>query len=483
MALSAVTTWEVRTGGSDTLCSGGFVTGASGTDYSQQNAAQYNNTDLVIDGAVNTKCTSATHNFVAADVGNILRVTAGTNFTVGFYQIVSVAANAATVDRSLGTLGSTGGTYYVGGAFASPGQAGAAKVAGNDVFIQSGTYTLGSATANIATGRVDDTTGGVSGANESWWVGYNTTRTVDNTDATKPTISAGAITAITILTGSGLYSNFRNVVVDCNSGATTTAISLTGGFGQVAQLCDVKNFTVYGIRMTATAPQYAIRCTATGGTSAATAGFSCNQSGDAFILCEAFANACHGFDNGGQINTFIGCVASGQTNSKLGFFDTGISGGIYYNCVAYGNAGGGFGAGNGGAPRAWLYVNCIAEGNTGEGFKSSGVSDGVQLLNCAGYNNSGGDYNVTNITHVAGFVANTTGSFFVNAASGNFALNSTANQGALARGTGVPGVMPRGLSTGYADIGTIQHQDPVSTGGAGPQIIISSGASSRSGSW
>lgn len=46
MALPAATVWEVRTTGSDAACSGGFVAGASGTDYSQQNAAQYSASDL-----------------------------------------------------------------------------------------------------------------------------------------------------------------------------------------------------------------------------------------------------------------------------------------------------------------------------------------------------------------------------------------------------------------------------------------------------
>src|SRR6476661_4844198 len=125
MSLSAATVWEVRPAGSGASDNngGGFVAGASGTDFSQQDAAAYSGTNLAIDAATNTKVTSATHNFVAADVGNLLQITAGAGFTTGFYQIVSVASNAATLDRSAGTLGSTGGTFAVGGALASPGKA------------------------------------------------------------------------------------------------------------------------------------------------------------------------------------------------------------------------------------------------------------------------------------------------------------------------------------------------------------------------
>jgi hypothetical protein len=75
--------------------------------------AAYDFTDLVIDGALNTKVTSASHNFVASDVGRMLRVDSGTGFTAGTYRIVSVALNAATLDRAVGTAGSTGGSFHV----------------------------------------------------------------------------------------------------------------------------------------------------------------------------------------------------------------------------------------------------------------------------------------------------------------------------------------------------------------------------------
>ncbi len=45
---------------------------------------------------------------------------------------------------------------------------------------------------------------------------------------------------------------------------------------------------------------------------------------------------------------------------------------------------------------------------------------------------------------------------FVNAAAGNFALNTTAGGGALLRAAGFPGVFPGALSTGYLDIGAVQ---------------------------
>ena len=67
-------------------------------------------TDFVVDATDNTKVTSASYNFVAADVGGTLQVTAGTSWTTGDYTISSVAANAAFLDRSPAAVGTTGGT-------------------------------------------------------------------------------------------------------------------------------------------------------------------------------------------------------------------------------------------------------------------------------------------------------------------------------------------------------------------------------------
>lgn len=70
--------------------------------------------DLVIDGVTNTKVTSATHTFVAGDVGKQVLIIAGTGFTKSRVTINSVEAGAATLSASAGTLGSTGGTWALG---------------------------------------------------------------------------------------------------------------------------------------------------------------------------------------------------------------------------------------------------------------------------------------------------------------------------------------------------------------------------------
>src|ERR1019366_10060543 len=86
-----------------------------GTDYSQQNSAQYSGTDGT--AASTAAFTSASHSFVSADVGNLVNIASGSGFTAGFYTIVSVATGIATLDRSPGA--GTGAHYAGGGGLGS----------------------------------------------------------------------------------------------------------------------------------------------------------------------------------------------------------------------------------------------------------------------------------------------------------------------------------------------------------------------------
>src|SRR5437667_9506862 len=119
MALSASTVWEVRQATGNDNNGGGFVVGASGTDYSQQTTAQLSLTDLATTGVVTT-LTSVTGGFTSAMVGNIIHIISGTNFTAGFYQItVFTNSNTVTLDRAPTTAAGVSGTGSVGGALAT----------------------------------------------------------------------------------------------------------------------------------------------------------------------------------------------------------------------------------------------------------------------------------------------------------------------------------------------------------------------------
>jgi len=171
MAMSAAITWEFNASATANMVGGGgFVTDATGTDFSRYTTAtaieaaypalgKFSGTDLACaDGDVNPSViTSATHNFVATDVGNVIHITAGAGYTVGWYQIVSCAANAATLDRAVGTDGAkTDGTWYLGGALSLNSTLDDEffdqLVAGQKVYFLKGAYTLGEAVSAAVNG-------------------------------------------------------------------------------------------------------------------------------------------------------------------------------------------------------------------------------------------------------------------------------------------------------------------------------------------
>jgi hypothetical protein len=439
MAISNATVWEVRNGGSDTACSGGFVAGASGTDYSQQAAAQYNNTDLAsTSGATNPSVvTSASHSFVAADVGNIIRVTAGTNWTAGFYQIVSVSGGAATLDRNVGTAATlSAGSYCVGGAFATPGQGGAAMIASNTLYIKySVTAYTCSATSNVAGGRVTNSGGG-------FVIGYDMTRTLDNTDANMPTLqpSANSVTVLTNTNGSG--GTVRNLKV-----ANPSAFTSCTGFNYSASTVLIE------------------RCTA----DSLTIGFSSSTTASDVHNCLA-SNCTTGF----QVGIAYGCVA---LSCATGFSTSG--GGVCVDCLAINGAGTGFASSTN---TLSVYINCTAYGRTGATGYGFGSSAYDRLINCVSYGNSQFGYNVTTSTtgklincaggnntagntasgwrsdQLTGFIT-LTADPFTSAAGNDFSPNNTAGGGALLRAAGWPATFPGLSTTSRLDVGAVQHQD------------------------
>lgn len=137
--------------------------GVCGIDFSQSDSAIINNTDLASsNGTTNPAViSSAGSPFSNRLIGNYVHVTAGTNWTSSWYEIVSVSGANATLDRAVGAAASiSGGTFYVGGS-ASLGSATAnmtdlnffnAKAAGNTIWIKQGTYTLGQAITSTVAG-------------------------------------------------------------------------------------------------------------------------------------------------------------------------------------------------------------------------------------------------------------------------------------------------------------------------------------------
>lgn len=484
MAISSKCSWEVRTTGSDAN-SGGFNKTATGTDYSQQDAAQYSGTDLVIDGTTNTLVSSASHNFVAADVGNLIYISAGTGFTFGRFEIVSVASNKATLDRSAGTLSSTGGTYAVGGALAWPGIACANAAPGNNIWVKSGTYTLTNSTSNISGGKVTVTTdGGNPDSGSVVMEGYQTSR---GDLGTRPIIrnpSSGGFASITVVSG-GESSSCRNIEVDAGSNTSSTCFGSGGSYGRMFR-CLARNFTSYGFNVS---NDFEVTyCGATGGVGSGSVGFNNNVP----VFCEAWSNAGTGFNTGGASYceawecatgfkpsatpvAFTNCLA--YRNTSKGFDISGGSVGVVLvNCTAAYNTSDGFNLQWSSYYGIQLH-NCIAYGNGGWGFNVSSAAGSVMASNIAGGSNTSGNWGTTGTQASAGEKLQGASTFYYfrnvrpadlialtaspfTSASGttggarDFSLNTTAGGGAACRGVGTWTTTPSG-NTHTSDLGAI----------------------------
>ena len=439
MALNAAVVWEVRTTGSDNN-GGGFKSTASGTDRSQQDAAQATLTAASVIHTTTTQINVSLGDFTvsAADVGNLLQITGGTA-TPGFYEITvaDVANNRWTLDRSAGTAAETV-VGAMGGAVASPAKIGSVVINGHTVFIKAGTYTMSVNTNNVSNGK---------------WsklalvlvIGYDTTRAWGNTD-TKPLLQASVALA-TMWAGPSNW--LYNIAFDAASQAATAHVS-----GGAYTRCSFINNTG------ANQMSLASHCTAT--TNASTA---FGNLGAGCFYCEAWANTATPFS---VSNGTLGyCLSYDNTGAATdGFVLASGSSGHFFNCLAVNNGRDGFRTGA--ISSRAILQNCIAEDNAGWGVNS--VANPSITIRCAFFSNTSGAVTGAK-TEVA--TLSPSASVFTNAAAGDFSLNNTAGAGADLRAVGYIDVtgstFPRGLTTTYLDMGVAQHQD---AGGGGATVYV-----------
>lgn len=435
MAIASTVAWEVRNGGADTN-GGGFNSAAAGTDWTQQTAAQYSVTDGVTAGS--TIITSATANFGTDVVGNLMYVQGGTGgVTAGWYQINS-RTNSTTivVDRSAGLTAGTGVTLKIGGALATPGAVGqAVPAAGNNVFVK---Y---NASPFIATTASTNVSGGcVAGVGGVVWCGYDTTRSLFNTDANRPTLQINTALSTATLFSGAVAVHTVNLILDGNNQTTSIGTNHRG----LVWRCKGINFTAGAFLNGGSVASGAYFSEATG--CSAVVPISTQSA----HWCESHGNTVSGF----TVTYAENCLSWGNTGATSdGFLSTPTA----KNCVAYGNGRDGFRAVT--STIQYLYANCVAESNTGNGFNNQGTASSPMFLNkCASFGNLARSAVAAN-TVIPDIGAITgSGSFFINAAGGVFVTNNTAGAGALLRALGFPALFPAGLTASFADIGAAQSQ-------------------------
>lgn len=436
MALSANTVWEVRTAGNDTN-GGGFVAGASGTDYSQQDSkntagSDISTTDAVANGT--TTITSATANFGTTIVGNIVYFQGGTGSIAAVWRQVTARASTTSITIDASIASSTGMTMNIGGALASLGMVGASIVANNKVYIKTGTYSVTSASTNVAAGCY------AASAANVLIEGYSTTR---GDLVSPPTLQASGISTFTLLT---MPSNgdirVNSLILD---GASLTSSRGLGGNRGIAYLVKAINCTNGGIVQVSNTVVLEA-CSATGCSTAVA--IQANQC----YGCEAYSNTIGGFASTSAA-VFDRCLSYANSGASSDGFSVGSSPSRFINCVAYNNGRHGFTS----SSNSISAVNCIAEAQTAGSAVGFNLTGQAGLLKCAVFNNTTNvAANTTatfkNIGQITG-----TASFFVNPGSGNFALNTNANGGGLARAAGYPGTFPATTTVGFLDVGGAEH--------------------------
>lgn len=425
MAIAATTVWEGRTTGSDTQCSGGFNPARGGVDYTQQDTAQATGTAT----SSGTTLTATTGIFTSQMLGNTV-----TNGTTTFEITAFTSSTVVTVDAAPSW---TGQTIYVGGACASPGKICASATAGNIIYLKSGTYTLTSTSNNVSGGRFTLAT--LATGRQTSLIGYQTTR---GDLGTKPIIKAdGVITTFTICT-TGTWNYIDNIEFDGNSRSGSAGISL--GNGEVIR-CRFKNFTAGAIKGGSAYDSKATDCYATGCTTTVVFAVSTRYCVAENNTVTAFASAGGGTGGAHQFSYSIN-----NTGASTDGFSATNNRTDYLGCVAYGSGRYGFtGSGN----SYNIYTNCVGYGNTTKDFIMSSSINIANYRQCAcgsaGFDSSILTANKENCITLSADP-------FVNAAGGNFALNSTAGGGAALKALAFPLTFPGISTSNYADIGAAQ---------------------------
>ena len=150
-------------GGKATLATSPSAAGNGNTASATIDRSQATSAQIVFDGVTDSATTSGTSATItvtgvgttAADVGNWLNITGGTNFTTGVYQIVSVVVGAAgvgtwTLDRNCSSGAGAAMTGNMGGCFGSVSKVAAIMVSQNKAFLKNGCGGSAAGSTNIS---------------------------------------------------------------------------------------------------------------------------------------------------------------------------------------------------------------------------------------------------------------------------------------------------------------------------------------------
>lgn len=472
-AISANTVWEVRTVSSDTN-GGGFVAGATGTDMSQFNnknlgacsscqsaTINISTTDAVANGT--TTITSATGNFSAAIVGNIVEFSGGTGSIAAIWKQVTVFTNATTITIDSTIAASTGMTMNIGGALATIAKPLAVMVQQNIIFVKAtATYSI---TANLTLANQFTPT---NGNPPNQLIGYTTTRT----DAGRTTIQLSTNSNLTGLDGTnGQGWWISNFIIDCNS--LTNSLGARINSHSVLRNMLVKNCSAIGINL-ANGTSRLMDSEITANTAGAGNGAVNSGSGAATVeRCYIHDNTGTGLILSGAGSTaMFNVIANNSGASSQGILVNNSGLNAIWNNTIYNNGQDGIQFTNSASLGSDSIVrNNLLISNARYGLNGYNIAAGwgkfpqwdgnAYFGNVTAARNNVDDTGTTNPINTANPYTNIldvtlTATPFTNAATHDFTLNSTAGGGAAAKGTATPGALPGLSQTGSMSFGALQ---------------------------
>lgn len=464
--------FEVNAASGSSGNGGGFddTSGTPGTNYAWgagQTTIAY--TDIAATGAVAVG-TSVARPFIAADVGNVINLTAGTNIVTGRFQIISVSAGAATFDRNIATAAATGGTGTLGGSLATIQQGinacfiSTGAVPDSRCYVKKGAYT--GTIALITTSSVGPT------KYRNRVIGYFTTH------GDQPLISSGNQPSYAVGSGAGVAGmtistsgfSIENITFDgtVSSGTKgTTGVNITSTFNSLYN-CKVTTFSAEGMAFASNCAAIGCEVTACAGTTGAI-----NTSNGAIVaFCWIHKNTKGGIAAGNANSIFRNIISNNTQDGVTSNLNCLIVGNTFY-----GNRDGIRASNSYDAAIASLWQGNIFAKGTGYGINFPTTPAPPTLFPVTDYNafysNTTANYNnLTAGTHDVAISINPFNSSDANLASEtapDWGLNATSSAGASLRAAGFPGALSALTTTvGFADIGLAQHQD---SGGAGGGLL------------
>lgn len=421
-ALGSPAVFQVQNGGSDTTGAGCYSSGAEvtspGTNESLNNSST--SVSITLTGTGTTGTSSPVFTTTTHGPGNCILITGGSGCTTGLFELKSQASGTGTFDRSMGTAASVC-TGFLGGAFASPGEACLQAASGNTIFVLAGT-TFGITSASTGAAGVCSTS-----TNLITIIGYSTNRSFASAYGdTQPTLQT-QVNSSTMFTSANNSLLVYNMILDGNNGGGFTGSKLASTAYVIGST--VENFNTASTGVVSGRSNYI-----TGNSAAVFIGGALNYS-------EITGNTVPAAVSMTALTNDL-CYAETATSCA-----TIVNGAIVEGLTAVGITGSGVASTAANGQR--VIANSYFQSNTVDGILCTGSRCATFGVGFFGNGATiGGAFDSTG-TISPGADA------FTNTAGNVFTLNSGA-AGLSLRGTGTPNIFPRGLTANSRDVNAAQ---------------------------